>query len=166
MQSRKVLSLTKLKAWTEIPRLFYNTRLQLTFHTQPTSTLSRIKNERCIFIKKRVRSFIEVRHYVGLCYAYICRCICIRLYNTLTFFSLQKRLNNFYFTTKFSINLRKTTYRVVDWCFIHSFTILSTTNISFISIRYSQNHRHRPLEVNRIMVGWIKAWGSTRNEFS
>ena len=35
-------------------------RLQLTSHTQPTSTLSRIKCESYIFIKKCVRSFIEV----------------------------------------------------------------------------------------------------------
>ena len=35
-------------------------RLQLTSHTQLTSTLSRIKCERYIFIKIRVRSFIEV----------------------------------------------------------------------------------------------------------
>ena len=40
--------------------------LQLTSHTQPTSTLSRIKYERYIFIKKCVRSFIGVRHYVWL----------------------------------------------------------------------------------------------------
>ena len=38
-------------------------------------TLSRIKCERYIFIKKCVRSFIEVRHYVWLCSAYICICI-------------------------------------------------------------------------------------------
>ena len=36
-------------------------RFQLTSHTQPTSTLSRIVCERYIFIKKCVRSFIEVR---------------------------------------------------------------------------------------------------------
>ena len=47
-------------------------RLQLTSHTQPTSTLSRIKCERYIFIKKWVRSFIDVHHYVWLCYAYNC----------------------------------------------------------------------------------------------
>ena len=35
-------------------------------------TLSRIKCERYIFIKKCVRSFIEVRQYVWLCSAYIC----------------------------------------------------------------------------------------------
>ena len=34
--------------------------LQLTSHTQPTSPLSRIKCERYIFIKKYVRSFIEI----------------------------------------------------------------------------------------------------------
>ena len=43
-------------------------RLQLTSHTQPTSTLSRIKCERNIFIKKCVCSFIEVRHYCWLCF--------------------------------------------------------------------------------------------------
>ena len=43
-------------------------RLQLTSHTQPTSTTSRIKCERYIFIKKCVRSFIEVRHYCWLCF--------------------------------------------------------------------------------------------------
>ena len=42
-------------------------RLQFTSHTQETSTLSRIKCERYIFIKKCVRSFMEVRHYVWLC---------------------------------------------------------------------------------------------------
>ena len=42
-------------------------RLQLTSYRQPTSTLSRIKRERYIFIKKFVRSFIEVRHCVWLC---------------------------------------------------------------------------------------------------
>ena len=46
-------------------------RLQLTSHTQPTSTLSGIKCERYIFIKKCVRSFIEVRHYCWLCSACI-----------------------------------------------------------------------------------------------
>ena len=50
-------------------------RLQLTSHTQPTSTLSRVKCERYILIKKCVRSFIEVCHYVWLCSAYICICI-------------------------------------------------------------------------------------------
>ena len=41
-------------------------RLQLISHTQPTSTLSRIKCDRYIFIKC-ICSFIEVRHYVWLC---------------------------------------------------------------------------------------------------
>ena len=57
-------------------------RLQLTSHTQPTSTLSRIKCERYIFIKKCVRSFIEVRHYCWLCfrvYLYMYMC-CIVIY--------------------------------------------------------------------------------------
>ena len=36
-------------------------RLQLISHTQPTSTLSRIKCDIYIFIKKSVHSFIEVR---------------------------------------------------------------------------------------------------------
>ena len=47
-------------------------RLPLTSHTQPTLTLSRIKCERYIFIKKCVRSFIEFRHCVWLCSVYIC----------------------------------------------------------------------------------------------
>ena len=38
--------------------------LQITSHTQPTSTLSSIKCERYILIKKSIRSFIEVRQYV------------------------------------------------------------------------------------------------------
>ena len=42
-------------------------------------TLSRIKYERYIFIKKCVRSFIEVCHYCWFCSAYIC--ICMWLYN-------------------------------------------------------------------------------------
>ena len=42
-------------------------RLQLTSHTQPTSTLLRIKCEGYIFIKKCIHSFIEVRHYCWLC---------------------------------------------------------------------------------------------------
>ena len=57
-------------------------RLQLTSHTQPTSTLSRIKCERYIFIKKCVRSFIEVVIIVDYVSAYICICICMWLYNT------------------------------------------------------------------------------------
>ena len=39
--------------------------LQLISHIQPTSTLSRIKCERYVFIKKCVRSFIEVPHCVN-----------------------------------------------------------------------------------------------------
>ena len=46
-------------------------------------TLSRIKCEKYIFIKKCVRSFIEVRHYVWLWFAYIC--IYMWLYKRLTF---------------------------------------------------------------------------------
>ena len=54
--------------------------LQLTSYTQPTSTLSRIKFEKYIFIKKCVHLFIEVRrHYVWLC-------ICMRQYNTRPFY--------------------------------------------------------------------------------
>ena len=56
--------------------------LQLTSHTQPTSTLSRIKCERYIFIKKCVRSFIEVVIIVDYVSAYIC--ICMWLYNSFT----------------------------------------------------------------------------------
>ena len=54
-------------------------RLQLTSHTQPTSTLSRIKCERYIFYKKSVfvRS-LKFVYYVWLCPAYIC--ICMWLY--------------------------------------------------------------------------------------
>ena len=54
-------------------------RLQLISQTQPTSTLSRMQCERYIFMKKCVRSFIEVRHYCWLCfrlylyYVYVCR---------------------------------------------------------------------------------------------
>ena len=50
-------------------------RLQLISHTQPTSTLSRIKCERYIFIKKCVRSFIEVRQYLIIflhIFVYVC----------------------------------------------------------------------------------------------
>ena len=55
---------------------------QITSHAQPTSTLSRIKCERYIFIKKCVRSFIEVRHYCWLCFLQIfVLCICMWLYN-------------------------------------------------------------------------------------
>ena len=43
-------------------------RFQLTSHTQPASTLSRIKCERYIFLKKCVRSFVEVHHYCWLCF--------------------------------------------------------------------------------------------------
>ena len=50
-------------------------RLQLTSHTQPTSTLSRIKCERYIFIKKCVCSFIEVVIIVDYVSAYICICM-------------------------------------------------------------------------------------------
>ena len=46
-------------------------RLQLTFNIQPISTLSRIKCERYIFIKKCVRSFIEVVIIVDYVSAYI-----------------------------------------------------------------------------------------------
>ena len=46
--------------------------LQLTSHTQETSTLSRIKCERYIFIKKSVRSFLEVVIIVDNVSAHIC----------------------------------------------------------------------------------------------
>ena len=54
--------------------------LQLTSHSQPTSTLSRMKCERYIFIKKCVRSlkFVIIVDYVS---AYIFICICMQLYN-------------------------------------------------------------------------------------
>ena len=60
-------------------------RLQLTSHTQETSTLSRIKCERYIFIKKCVRSFIEVHHYCWLflrIYLYMYTYSCIVEYTT------------------------------------------------------------------------------------
>ena len=51
-------------------------RPQLISHTQPTSTLSRIKCERYIFIKKCLRSFIEVRilsiGYIPHIFVYVC----------------------------------------------------------------------------------------------
>ena len=74
-------------------------RLQLTSHTQPTSTLSRIKCERYIFIKKCVRSFIEVCHYVWLCfriylYMYYVLIIHIRIYvETYTYMYINFRLS-------------------------------------------------------------------------
>ena len=57
-------------------------RFQLTSLTQPKSTFSRIKCERYIFIKKCVRSFIEVVIIVDYVSAYIC--LFMRLYNTRT----------------------------------------------------------------------------------
>ena len=57
-------------------------RLQLSSHTQPTSTLLRIKCERYIFIKKYVLLFIEVVIIVDYVFAYIC--ICMWLYNITT----------------------------------------------------------------------------------
>ena len=61
-------------------------RLQLTSHTQPTSTLSRIKCERYTFIKKCVRSFVHLKFVIIVDYisAYIfvyVLCICMWLYN-------------------------------------------------------------------------------------
>ena len=55
-------------------------RLQLISHTKPTSTLSRIKCERYIFMKKCIRSFIEVRILSVDClriYVYMDTCTCI-----------------------------------------------------------------------------------------
>ena len=49
-------------------------RLQPTSHTQPAPTLSRIKCERYIFIKKCDRSFIEVVIIVDYVSAYSCIC--------------------------------------------------------------------------------------------
>ena len=67
-------------------------RLQLTSHTQPTSTLSRIKCEKYIFIKKCVRSFIEVRHY---CFPYIFVYVCG--YTTPAYFNWLCRCFKIYF---------------------------------------------------------------------
>ena len=73
--------------------------LQLTSHTQPTSTLSRIKCERYILIKKCVRSFIEVIIIVDYVSAYIC--ICMRLYNTLkNIFISYASLQEYFFNTQ------------------------------------------------------------------
>ena len=58
-------------------------RLQLTSHTQEISTLSRIKCESYIFIKKCIRTFIEVVimfDYVPHIFVYIY--ICMRLHNS------------------------------------------------------------------------------------
>ena len=59
-------------------------RLQLISHTQQPSPFRELSVRDYIFIKKCVRSFIEVRHYVWLRSAYICICItfwCMWLYN-------------------------------------------------------------------------------------
>ena len=53
-------------------------------------TLSRIKRERYIFIKKSVHSFIEVRHYVWLCSAYICICIVVTITHLIMFLVVHK----------------------------------------------------------------------------
>ena len=74
-------------------------RLQLISHTQPTSTLSRIKCERYIFYKE-VCSFVHWSSYIMFDYvsAYICICICMRLYNTRGFpHQQQKRSRSFPF---------------------------------------------------------------------
>ena len=63
-------------------------RLQLTCHTQPTSALSRIKNESYIFIMKCVRWFIEavtMLDYIPhiFVYVYICVYLHLVIYNIL-----------------------------------------------------------------------------------
>ena len=63
-------------------------RLQLTSHTQPTLTLSRIKCERYIFIKKCVRSFIENVIIVDYVSAYTW--ICIRVYLYLVIYDINR----------------------------------------------------------------------------
>ena len=65
-------------------------RLRHISHTQPTSTLSRIKCERYIFYKEVcsfVRSFVHWSSCIIFDYvsAYICICICMQLYNRLTY---------------------------------------------------------------------------------
>ena len=67
------------KIWEEVLSLSICLSIHLS-HTTETSTFSRIKCERFIFIKKCIRSCIEVRHYLWLCSAYIC--ICMWVYNT------------------------------------------------------------------------------------
>ena len=74
-------------------------RLQLTSHTQPTSTLSRIKCKRYIFIKKCVRSlkFVIMIDYVS---AYIYSCICIM--SIQHFFSVAPSESRYIFAKGFS----------------------------------------------------------------
>ena len=55
-------------------------RLQLTSHTQPTSTLSRIKCERLYFYKEVCSSFIEVVLIVDYVSAYIFVYVYVQLY--------------------------------------------------------------------------------------
>ena len=58
----------------------FPTHLSLITNINPFATLSRIKCVRYIFIKKCVRSFIEVIFIVD--YVSACICICMWLYNT------------------------------------------------------------------------------------
>ena len=74
-------------------------RLQLTSHTQPTLTLSRIKCERYIFYQE-VYSFVHwSRHYVWLC---ICMCI----YNTTTSVQIEPRSDSNKMLFSYSPNLQ------------------------------------------------------------
>ena len=66
--------------------------LQLISQAQQTSTLSRIKCERYIFIKKRVRSFIEVRI---LCLIMFLLIFVLRLCNTTIPFTLPNLWGSF-----------------------------------------------------------------------
>ena len=75
-------------------------RLQLTSHTQPTSTLSWIKCEIYVFIKKCVRSFIEVVimfDYVPhiLVFVYV-----LWVYDTMIYRYFEKLQNKYYYEIK------------------------------------------------------------------
>ena len=68
------------KIWKKKSSLWVYTSLSTHLsHTTETSRLSRIKSERSIFIKKSVRSFIEVRKLCLIVSAYVC--ICMWIYN-------------------------------------------------------------------------------------
>ena len=75
----KVLLCSKEELWVKITICLPSPAHPL--HTR-NITLSRIKCEGYIFIKKCLRSFIEVRHYCWRCFCiWICIWICMRLYN-------------------------------------------------------------------------------------
>ena len=67
------------------------TQLLHTTNINPFITLSRIKCERYIFIKKRVRLFIEPRYYVWLCFRIYLYMYCVVVCGYTTLFSLSIR---------------------------------------------------------------------------